>query len=141
MKRWVMDCSIAAALGLPDEQSGLAEAFLEEMPECEVWAPSLWWHEIGNVVVSARRRGRITDADAAALLSLYGALPLHTDTVHDRGLLERVYRLASMYNLSAYDAAYLELAERKQAGLATLDSDLQRAATACGVALYHQGKP
>jgi len=134
--RWVMDCSIAAALGMPDEHSQTADAFLRSMPEHEVWIPSLWWHEIGNVVATARLRNRIGDADAASLIQMFAALPVNTDTVHGADLLERVHRLTTSYKLSAYDAAYLELAERKQAGLATLDAGLHKTAQACGVELF-----
>jgi len=135
---WVMDCSVAAALGLPDENSVIAEAFLLAIHNEDVWVPSLWWYEIGNVLIAARRRDRITDNDASGLMQLYGALPVRTDTSHDSDLMERVHRLAINYKLSAYDAAYLELAERKQAGLATLDTGLHKAAQACGVEVFHR---
>jgi len=133
---WVMDCSIAAALGLPDENSATAEAFLSVMQLEKVWIPTLWWHEIGNVLIAARRRGRITDNDTSGLMQLYGALPVHTDTAYGSDLMERVHCLAMNYKLSAYDAAYLELAERKQAGMATLDTGLHKAARACGVKVF-----
>ncbi|MDQ6971974.1 MAG: type II toxin-antitoxin system VapC family toxin [Mariprofundaceae bacterium] len=88
-------CSIAAALGLPDEQSPTAEAFLSIMQHEEVWVPSLWWHEIGNVIASAKRRKHITDSDASGLLQLYASLPLHTDTAHGGAMLDRVHRMAT----------------------------------------------
>ncbi len=134
---WVLDCSMAAALGLPDEASVVADAFLLQMPNDETWVPSLWWHEIGNVLVSAKRRQRINDNGASRLLQLYGELPIRTDSTTGSGILERVHRLSITYQLSAYDAAYLELAERKQAGLATLDERLLQAAIACGVEIFH----
>jgi len=133
---WIMDCSIAAALGLPDEASTVADAFLLQMSNHETWVPSLWWHEIGNVLVSAKLRGRISDNDAVRLMQLYGALPIRTDTATGSGVLERVHRLSVVYDLSAYDAAYLELAERKQAGLAALDKKLLKAAMDCGVKVF-----
>ncbi|MDX8407607.1 MAG: type II toxin-antitoxin system VapC family toxin [Mariprofundaceae bacterium] len=133
---WIMDCSIAAAMGLPDESSAIADAFLLQMESNEIWVPSLWWHEIGNVIVSARRRSRISDNDASGLMQLYGNLPVSTDTVSGSGLMERIHRLSITYQLSAYDAAYLELAERKQAGLTTLDAKLLQAARDCGVEVF-----
>ncbi len=136
VKRWVMDCSLAAALGLPDERSDLAEAFLRGMAECEVWVPVLWWHEIGNVILTARRRGRISEADAIGLFSLYEAMPLRTDAACGEGFLERIHHLALMHGLSAYDAAYLELAQRRRAGLATLDAGLRSAAQECGIVVF-----
>ncbi len=134
---WIMDCSMAAALSLPDEHSNTADAFLLKMSADEVWVPSLWWHEIGNVLVSTKRRGRINDNDTSELIALYGDLPIHTDAASGSDLMERTHRLSMTYKLSAYDAAYLELAERKQAGLATLDQKLQQAAKHCGVDTFH----
>jgi len=133
---WVMDCSIAAVLGLPDEASHVADAFLLQMPNGGVWVPSLWWHEIGNVLATARRRNRISDNDVSGLIQLYDDLPIRTDAASGSGMMGRVYRLSIAYGLSAYDAAYLELAERKQAGLATLDATLLQAARDCGVEVF-----
>jgi len=106
------------------------------MPNSETWVPSLWWHEIGNVLVSARRRERISDNDASGLMQLYGDISIKTDTASGSGFMERVHHLSIIYNLSAYDAAYLELAERKQAGLATLDEKLLQAAGECGIEVF-----
>jgi predicted nucleic acid-binding protein len=47
-----------------------------------------------------------------------------------------VHRLAVEQRLTAYDAAYLELAVRKQLPLASLDVDLNKAAVAVGIALF-----
>ncbi len=136
IRLWVMDCSIAAALGLPDEASYVADAFLLQMPDDEVWVPSLWWHEIGNVLATARRRKRISDNDVSGLMQLYDALPIQTDVASGSGMMGRVYRLSIAYDLSAYDAASLELAERKRAGLATLDAKLLQAARDYGVEVF-----
>ncbi|MBN4073216.1 type II toxin-antitoxin system VapC family toxin [Mariprofundus ferrooxydans] len=133
---WIMDCSVAAALGLPDESSAIADAFLLQISNEKTWVPSLWWHEIGNVLVSARRRGRISDNDVSGLIQLYGDLPINTDTAMGADLMARIHHLSITYKLSAYDAAYLELAERKQAGLATLDNKLLQAARDCGVEVF-----
>jgi len=133
---WIMDCSIAAALGLPDEASTVADAFLQQMANHETWVPSLWWHEIGNVLVSAKRNQRISDNDTSRLLQLYGDLPVKTDSATGSSVMERIHRLSMSCQLSAYDAAYLELAERKQAGLATLDKKLLKAAMDCGVKVF-----
>ncbi len=135
---WIMDCSMAAALGLPDESSSIADSFLLQMESNETWVPSLWWHEIGNVLLTARRRDRLSDNDATRLIQLYGDLPIQTDLASGSGWMERVHHLSVIYDLSAYDAAYLELAERKQAGLATLDTRLSQAASACGVELFNR---
>jgi predicted nucleic acid-binding protein len=134
---WVMDCSIAGALGLPDELSPRAEKFLEVMlADTEVWVPPLWWYEMSNLLVAAVRRRRLTQAAMAHLAELYASLPLRTDAAPSAAISGAIQRLAIQQGLSAYDAAYLELAHRLGTGLATIDRDLERAAKSSGVPLF-----
>jgi predicted nucleic acid-binding protein len=60
-------------------------------------------------------------------------LLIRTDTVLDSDTICRFHTLAMEYELTAYDAAYLELAQRKGLGLATLDQRLHSAALRAGV--------
>jgi predicted nucleic acid-binding protein len=134
---WVMDGSIAAALGLPDEFSPRAEKFLKTvLAQGEVWVPPLWWYEISNVIVVAKRRKRLTYAKAMQLAELYSSLPVRTDAAPSAPIAGSIQQLALQRGLSAYDAAYLELAHRLGAGLASLDEDLERAARESGVPLF-----
>jgi len=141
MSGWVLDASAALALGLPDERSPAADrlaAVLERGDELRV--PVLWWYEVGNALAAARRRGRITAADHQRLLELYRALPIRTDALFaDRAFTESS-RLAASSALSAYDAAYLELAMRRGLGLITLDERLAKTAKELGVALWNGKK-
>lgn len=133
---WVVDCSFAAALGLPDEHSVRVEAFfLQEGAALEIWIPPLWWYELSNVLLMAQRRKRISQADRAALLSRFGSLPLITDTLIGEMTASRIQDIAEQYGLTSYDAAYMELAQRKGAGLATFDRQLAEAARQSGVAV------
>lgn len=75
----------------------------------------------------------MTEADRLGLLVLYGNLPLHTDVNLTQETLRRVQALAQEHALSAYDAAYLELATRKGVGLASLDQRLCTAASNAGI--------
>ena len=132
---WVIDSSMALAWGLPDETSPKAEQFLGDLADDTLWVPALWWYEIANALVVAQRRRRITEADRFSLLELYGKLPLHTDAHLTREILGRLQALAFEHELSAYDAAYLELAIRKAAALATLDQRLMNVARHVGIRL------
>ncbi|MBS3918210.1 MAG: type II toxin-antitoxin system VapC family toxin [Deltaproteobacteria bacterium] len=131
---WVLDSSVALAWALPDENSGQADQFLNRISEkINLWVPALWWYEIANALVMAQRRNRLTEADRIRLMELYRILPIHTDVTLDADSILRLHTLAMQYNLSAYDAAYLELAQRKGLGLATLDQRLRSAAQQTGV--------
>lgn len=133
---FVIDSSAAMAWALPDEHSPGAEKILSRITaESSLWIPALWWCEVANVVVMARRRKRLSEAQGARVLELLSRFPLQTDSPPGSSSAFRLSELAQQHSLSAYDAAYLELAERRGLSLATFDHDLIRAARAAGVAL------
>jgi hypothetical protein len=81
------------------------------------------------------RQKRLTQAETAEALRLLGRLPIQVDDRSGLPLASDVVVLARRYTLTAYDAAYLELALRLRLPIATLDRRLQRAAKAAGAAL------
>jgi predicted nucleic acid-binding protein len=130
----VLDCSVVLAWVIPDESSKTAERLLSRLDkDSRLWIPALWWYELSNALTIAQRRGRLNDSDTLRLIELYRQLPLFTDTLLGADAVFRFRVLAQRYNLSAYDAAYLELAQRRGVGLATLDEDLAKAARKAGV--------
>jgi predicted nucleic acid-binding protein len=136
---WVIDSSIALAWALPDETSKKAERFLSRISIRSIlWVPSLWWYETANALLMAQRRKRLTEADRIRLMELYRRLPIRTDVVLDSDSMSRFHTLAIEYNLSAYDAAYLELAQRRGLGLATVDRSLRLAAQRAGMKVTSQ---
>ncbi len=132
----VVDCSLALSWALPDEGSGRADRFLARLsPTTVLWVPALWWYEAANALLMAQRRHRLAEAEARHALELYGTLPLQTDTSLHTATAWHLQVLAQRHSLSAYDAAYLELAQRRGIGLATLDRRLLNAARRAGVAV------
>lgn len=95
--------------------------------------PSLWRLELANGLVMAERRQRLTEADSARFLCLLESLPI--EVVPDYHDVASMVTLARAHGLTAYDAAYLEIALRTGLPLATLDGQLNRAAKAAGVAV------
>ena len=132
MKAPVPSSSIALAWVLRDKPSVSAGAVLERVVEVGGVAPSLWWVEVRNGLVTAERRGRLTQEDTAAAVQAIDALGIQLDQAPDSTSL---LRLARTHGLTAYDAMYLELSIRQQRPLATLDRKLSAAAQAEGVAL------
>ena len=76
---------------------------------------------------------RLAETDRSRLLDLYETLPIRADGDLGSDIIRRLHGLAEEYALSAYGAAYLELAQRKDLGLATLDQPLIKAARRAGV--------
>ncbi len=97
--------------------------------------PSHWRLEIANVLEMSLRRGRNDVNFRDDTLADLALLPINLDPETNRHVWSATARLAERYRLTVYDAAYLELAQRRGLPLATLDADLRIAAAAAGIAL------
>jgi predicted nucleic acid-binding protein len=125
----VIDPSVALAWLLPDETTPRAAAIRAAVENgAEAWIPVHWWLEIGNGLLMAERRGRITPEQVVLALSLVNALPFEEDEETAEQIPARTFALAREHGLTIYDAAYLELAQRRGAILATFDEQLLKAA-------------
>ncbi len=98
--------------------------------------PNLWPLEVANVLAMSERRGRVTSARITHFVTMLGNLPIAIDDETAKQAFGDVLMLARMHQLTAYDAAYLELALRKGCPLASLDSSLNEAAAKIGIALF-----
>ncbi len=129
MKRVVLDASYAASWFLPDEGSNHSELLLKAVQEgeIEIYVPELWIYEMANLLRMAGKRGRLSEVGLATAQELLLQVPVSTFT-HSAQMLPRWLALADKYDLSAYDAAYLELAERFNLPLKTLDTKLEQTA-------------
>ena len=130
MSPFTIDASVAAAWLFEDEQHTDTDALLAELGDSVVFVPQHWHLEVRNALLVGERRGRITSEQSKVGLSLLGRLPLRTDLEVD---LDGAMDLARSHGLSLYDAAYLELAHRRQLALATLDHRLGQAANSTGL--------
>ena len=133
---FVLDASITACWAFQDEDHPDARLAFHQMRSEEAVVPSLWWFEVRNILVVNERRRRIAESDTAAFLLNLSRLRIRIDRLPDESA---VLRLARTRQLSVYDAAYLELAQREGLPLATLDADLNKAAAAEGVVLNGAG--
>jgi predicted nucleic acid-binding protein len=122
-----------------DETNPYSESLLARLEaDQEALVPSLWPLEVANALVRAKQRGRVTETQIIGFLEDLGEFAIRVDTQGiDRALTE-VRFLAEQYQLTSYDAAYLELAMRTGVPLATLDERLRQAALAAGVSVVQQ---
>ena len=119
-----------------DESNAYTDAALEKTSAEGAMVPWIWPIEIQNVLLVAERRSRIEQAQSARFLEVMGALPIHVDREHAEWQSGHLMAIARELKLSAYDAAYVELAMRQGAQLATLDKKLQKAAQKVGIAIF-----
>lgn len=130
---WVLDCSIAMAWCFEDESTPRTEQLLDRLNSDPAVVPLHWPSEVANVLRSAVRKGRLTKASATERLAVLTSLPIRYDALTHQLASSATWQLVKKYDLTSYDAAYLELAIRLGAPLATNDGDLRAAAERAGV--------
>jgi predicted nucleic acid-binding protein len=139
MPRLVVDGSIALAWALPDETSAYADAVLAVVEREGLRVPELWAREIANGLAVAYMRKRITSADEQAFLAALSHLSIEVEEPSDALTVIRDGAAAAMrYGLTAYDAAYVDLASRERLTLATLDTAMRKAAEQSGITIFRQ---
>ena len=134
MRALVMDGSTALGFLMSDGQAPRAFRALDALERgVPTFVPSHWALEVANGLLVAERRKRLSRADVAEAADVLGQLPIETDAETGRRAIGETAALARQYGLTVYDAAYLELALRHRAALATSDAALARAARRAGL--------
>lgn len=134
MRRLVADASFCGAWILNDEASEAAEDLLEGMlsGSLQLVVPALWYYEMANMLKSASLRRRLSESNAAVAERLLSQVPIHEVDTPAGEVMGRIVKLAADFELSAYDAAYLELSDRLKIPLLTSDKRLKTAHEAIG---------
>ena len=135
MSGFVIDASVALAWCFGDEWTEATASILERLQTDAAAVPSLWHLEVANGLALAERGGRITPAESTELITLLETLEIVVDGETPARAFARVLDLAREERLTAYDAAYLELAMRLGLPLASKDGDLCDAAERLGVSV------
>jgi predicted nucleic acid-binding protein len=133
----VLDASLTLQWFLEDEADrdyGLS--VLASLSSKRAAVPILWFYEVGNGLLMAHRRKRITFDQIDGFLTRLKALPIDAAEQVPSEILDFL-ALAQKHGLTNYDAAYLALAMRLNLPLATSDADLRKAAAAAGVGVVH----
>lgn len=129
----VLDASVALAWCFPDEVSEYADRVLLQAQGTNLYVPAIWAIEIANALWIGERRGRIHSPEIRRFADLLMDLNIVEDLQRLPVAVANILPLAREHNISAYDAAYLDLAIRRRWPLATLDTAQQAAAHAAGI--------
>ena len=129
----VVDASVALSWCFREEAAAETDAIYDRVREVGAVVPSIWHLELGDALLQAEKRGRITDGSVSQRLELFTRLPIVADAETTRRAWHETLVLAKAEGLTSYDAAYLELALRHGAALASKDDALRRAARRLGV--------
>jgi predicted nucleic acid-binding protein len=109
---------------------------LERLAQASAVVPVLWPLEVASALLMGERRKRSTEAESRKWVSILASLPIAVDPDSNAHAWSDTLDLARGHGLTAYDAAYLELAIRRGLPLATIDTKLKGAAEAVGVLLF-----
>jgi len=131
---FVLDCSATMGWCFADQADSVSEAALDALENGPAWVPTLWSLEVANVLLLAEKRGKLTVAQRTCFVQRLLALPIQVDPATPGQALLATLALGSAHGLSAYDAAYLELALRTGLPFATRDARLAAVCEALGVA-------
>jgi predicted nucleic acid-binding protein len=120
---FVLDSSVALSWLLPDEANDRTDGLADALEQSNAHVPAIWSLEVGNALLMAQRRKRISDSEFKRCVAALSALPIEVDAVAE---LADVLSIAQRFSLTSYDAAYIELAQRRSLPLATLDDKLRQ---------------
>ncbi len=131
----VLDPSVALTWCFKNEATAAGDRVLERLADEAASVPAIWHLEIANVLALSKRRGRITQANSSQFIGLLETLVIIIDEETPSRALGRVLDFARAERLTAYDAAYLELAMRLAIPLASKNADLCDAAERLGISV------
>ena len=131
----ILDASMALSWYFADEQTDAADTILDRVAEQGAVVPSLWRLEVANALQVSVRRKRFDMAFRNRALLQLSQLNIAVDPDTDTNAWSATLQLSDQFQLTLYDAAYLELAQRRALPLASLDRPLRKAAGALGIEL------
>ena len=136
-RAFIANASVAVGGVHPAQATRQTAAMLDAIADgATLEVPALWPLEVANVLIVLVRRGKLREDERQAGLGWLRGLRLRID--HDMASLafSRLSELAAAHQLSVYDAAYLELAQRRRLVLGCKDGPLRTAAMRAGVTLW-----
>jgi predicted nucleic acid-binding protein len=128
LKKFVLDNSVVMSWCFEDEKGAHSQKILERLGTTGALVPALWPFELANVFWVAERRKRLSVTDAGLFLRYLSRFSIDIDRSSMTELIEGCLHIASPCHLTAYDAAYLYLAQRENLPLATFDAGMVKAA-------------
>ena len=101
---FVVDNSVVISWLFRDEANNYADAVLDRLSVATAHVPSIWPLEVLNVLLTAERRKRISQADSARYLTLLGQLPIIVEYEPPQNIMTILLSLGRENNLTSYDA-------------------------------------
>jgi predicted nucleic acid-binding protein len=131
----VVDPSVALAWVYSDEGGHAIDRVLDQVVQTGAWVPVIWRLEVANSLEYSVRRRRIDRSMRDFALSKLGSLNITADPETNVYAWTATLAFAERFRLTLYDAAYIELAQRRALPLASLDDDMRAAAASLAIPL------
>jgi predicted nucleic acid-binding protein len=135
-QQFVVDNSVVMSWCFEDEGNSYTEAVLDSLADGEAFVPGIWPLEVGNVLLVAERKKRLSEASVVRFLELVSSLPLSVEQETPDRMLKEIVSLARGQGISTYDASYLDLAMRMDLPVSTLDASMRKAARRLKITAY-----
>ena len=126
----IVDSSAALSWAFADEENPTSQALFVRAAQEQVHVPAIWPFEVANKLSQGLRKGRLTPAELREVLGTFEFLDIH---IHEPASLPSLVDIAQRTGLTAYAAAFVQLALREGQALATFDKKMRAAALAAGV--------
>lgn len=136
MRKIILDCSATLSWLMPDEICPDAQSLLDLVVKQGAYVPNLWFLEVANSLLVAVKRKRIKREQRVVILSSLKDLLIEIDPNTADYAFSKISDMAEAYQLTVYDASYLELAIRLKGILATMDNALIKVANKLEIPLY-----
>jgi predicted nucleic acid-binding protein len=134
---FVADASVAVGWVHPAQATKQTAAMLDALADgATLEVPAIWPLEVANALLVLTRRRKLTESERQTGLGWLRGLPLRIDQDAASLAFSQLSELASVSQLSIYDTAYLELAQRRKLALGCADGPLRKAAKHAGVTLW-----
>jgi predicted nucleic acid-binding protein len=139
VSRFVLDASVVLTWCFPDENAPMAEHVADMFKHGDTAiVPSFWPHEVLNALLVGEKRKRISRELVRSFFDDLARLPIVLEQFPATIVFDRVQHFSRLHGLTAYDAAYLDLAADSGFPLATLDEDLMRACKKARIRLVQE---
>lgn len=135
-QQFVVDNSVVMSWCFEDEGNAYTEAVLESLADGEAFVPGIWPLEVGNMLLVAERKKRLSESSVVRFLELLSGLPFTVEQETPERAFKNIVSLARQRGISTYDASYLDLAMRLGLPVSTLDESMRKAARKLKILSY-----
>jgi len=136
LNNFILDCSVYMSWCLNEATIKASSKILHSITKHGIIVPSLWVYEVTNVLTVSVRGNKLTVADAHGLINDIQLLPIEFDKPTTENM-SNIFNIANEHKLSAYDAAYIELALRTNTQIASFDKDIAKVSGKLGIKIFN----